>query len=152
MSTYFNVVNLDKKEQASLVIVKGDKEVNATIEKWEAENQNSYFDEKRKAWHEHLGYEVDPEGYKKTANSDGKWIIEIKPHFQHQMKLVFGFIFWSACTDAWGHTSSWYGDRVVIIDDNKSPIRSCDDWYEIAETYKKVAFRVSYAEWKDAQK
>lgn len=152
MSTYFNVVNLDKKEQAILVIVKSDSEVNATIEQWEKDNQCTYLDEKRKAWQEHLGYEVDPEGYKRTADTNGKWIIEVKPSFQSQMKLVFGFIFWSACTDAWGQTSSWYGDRVVIIDDNQSPIRSNEEWYEIGETYKKVVFRVSYYEWNDAQK
>ncbi len=138
MSTYFNVVNLDKQEQASLTIFKTQKEVDETIAKWEEKNSEKWNRQR------------DPEGYEKQA--DGEWTRVIHKYYQRHMKMVFGFIFWEACADQWGHVSSWFGDRVIVISDGhgSKDLYEQQDWYEINETYKQVTFEVSYDEWRDA--
>lgn len=156
MSTYFNVVNLDKKEQASLVIQKSQKDVDATTKAWEKKNRRKWVNKQKKESFAQSGREYDPEGYLKQP--DGSWTMEVRKFYHQNQKLVFGFIFWEACGDQWGHVSSWFGDRVVIICDTSgaaevnSPLRSSEQWCKMDETYKPVKFYVSYKDWKDAQK
>ncbi|WP_139352329.1 hypothetical protein [Burkholderia cenocepacia] len=152
MSTYFNIVNLDKKEQASLVIRKTKKEVDETIALWEEQNSEKWYSEERQARFAQLDYEFDPAGYKRQE--DGSWEKEIKKFYQHHQKLVFGFIFWEACADQWGHVSSWFGDRVIVTCDGCGSKDLYDqlDFHEIDETFKPVKFYVSYEDWMDAQR
>ncbi|HDR9188610.1 TPA: hypothetical protein QDB51_002685 [Burkholderia vietnamiensis] len=152
MSTYFNIVNLDKKEQASLVIHKTKKEVDETIALWEEKNSEKWYSEDRNARFAQLGHEFDPTGYERQE--DGSWTKELKKFYQHHQKLIFGFIFWEACADQWGHVSSWFGDRVIVICDGNGSkdLYEQQDWYEINDTYKQVQFHVSYEEWMDAQR
>lgn len=156
MSTYFNIVNLDKKEQASLLICKTQSEVDATIKVWEKKNRRKWLSKAKMGHFAKLGNEYDPEGYCKHA--DGYWTKEIRAFYQHNQKMIFGFIFWQACGDQWGRVSPWFGDRVVIICDTKgaaepnSPFLAAAHWYEMTEQFKPVAFRVSYQEWNDASR
>ena len=143
MSTYFNIVNLDKKEQASLVIVKSQSEVDQTISQWEQENSKKWSSTDR-----------DPQGYEKQE--DGSWTVEQIKYYLHQQKFVLGFIFFQACADQWGHVSPWFGDRVVIISDaprskeGNSPLRR-GDWNKMNDKFKPVKFYVSYEEWMHAK-
>ncbi|MGX9691352.1 hypothetical protein ACTJNK_13505 [Achromobacter anxifer] len=137
MSTYFNIVNLDKKEQASLVIVKTQAEVDATISEWEEKNQEKWTREDR-----------DPEFYE--MQSDGSWAKEVNRFYHSRQKMVMGFIFWEACANQWGHTSSWFGDRVIVICDGPYSI-GIVDFSEVNRTYKEVKFYTSYEEWEEAK-
>ncbi|WZB70326.1 hypothetical protein WJ968_32885 [Achromobacter xylosoxidans] len=80
MSTYFNIVNLDKKEQASLVICKTQDEVDATIKNWEEKSQRKWHREDR-----------DPEFYERQ--NDGSWTKEAKRFYHSRQKMVMGFTF-----------------------------------------------------------
>lgn len=150
MGTYFNIVNLDKKEQASLVIHKTQSDVDAAIVKWEKKNRKKWLSKSRKEAIAEGHDEYDPHGFKRQ--DDGSWTKEIFKYYQHHHKMVFGFIFWEACADQWGHTSSWFGDRVIVICDGggSKDLYGDQDWYEINETFKPVQFHVSYEEWMDA--
>jgi ketopantoate reductase len=137
MSTYFNIVNLDKKEQASLVICKTQDEVDATIKNWEESSQRKWHREDR-----------DPEFYERQ--NDGSWTKEAKRFYHSRQKMVMGFIFWAACADQWGHVSHWFGDRVVVVCDSPDQTRIVD-FSEADDTYKEVKFYVSYEEWEEAK-
>ena len=98
--------------------------------------------------------DIDREGY--IRQEDGSWTREQIKYYLHQQKLVLGFIFFEACADQWGHVSSWFGDRVVVITDgmrskeSNSPLKR-RDWDKINKTFKPVKFYISYEEWKHAQ-
>jgi|GEM_PF-3756293 len=151
MSTYFNVVNLDKKEQAILVIVKTQQEADATIAKWNKEKNKDWFLANEEDFNS-ANAVWDSEQFIK--NADSTWTYDINPYFRHNQKKVFGHIFYAACADQWGNVSSWFGDRIVVIcdthstNDMNSPISS-HDFMDICDTYKKVKFFVSYSDWMD---
>ncbi|WGS54443.1 hypothetical protein LFL96_25865 [Paraburkholderia sp. D15] len=155
MSTYFNIVNLDKKEQASLVILKSQDEVDATVAQWEKKNRKKWLSKTRQEDFSNWGKQYDPEGYEKQE--DGSWTREIHKFYQFHQKLVFGFIFWEACGNQWGRVSEWFGDRVIIICDTSganepnSPYRDYEHWIAM-DDYKPVQFHTTYNEWKDAQR
>ncbi|MCW3498733.1 hypothetical protein [Burkholderia cenocepacia] len=151
MSTYFKVVNLDKKEQASLVIHKSESEVAQTIEEWESQTGKLWFD----ATFDEIiasGRRVcDPDGFE--DQKDGSWTYEVGSAFQnYNDKLVLGFILMEACGDQWGHTTPWFGDRIVVVSDGYGSKELYDghSFDDIYETFKRVKFHISYENWNAA--
>lgn len=122
MSTYFKILNLDKKQRGMLAT--------------HITNQQAQELIAQKA---DAGYAIDEIPYingftPRKESGKGSWVNEHRGYLNYYNKQEAGAIFMEACGILWGHKGKWYGDRVVIITDT-NPRDDCiwiesDDWPE----------------------
>lgn len=115
MSTYFKVINLDKKQRGMLATYISDAEAQEMI--------------LQKAEAEITACHINPEyidGFEKTP--DGSWANFHRGYMHHLSKGEAGAIYFEACGNAWGVKGDWYGDRVVIVADSEPLFDETKDW------------------------
>lgn len=104
MSTYFKIINLDKKQRGMLATEITDAQAQELI-------KQSY-----EAGHK------DEDGpvvidFKKIVNSSGQfsWVKEHGGYLHITSKAECGAIYMEACSIQWGQKGEWFGDRVNVI-------------------------------------
>lgn len=106
MSTYFAVVNLDKKERGFMAVSVSDDYVKQEIIDWEQKHGRKW---------EH---QASPSQF--ILHKELGWIKPSNGYLNWNSKIEAGIIFMEACSIAWGYKGAWFGDRVVVICDTSS--------------------------------
>ena len=125
MSTYFKILNIDKKQRGMLATHITNQQAQELIaQKYDAGfTKNPY-----------IGFD--------KANIKGSWAKEHRGYLGYYNKEEAGAIFMEACGNLWGHKGEWYGDRVVIISD-----APCDDQlWEESDDWPEKNFHIDNAD------
>lgn len=119
MSTYFKIINLDKKERGLLATCISNAEAQEMIAQ--------RIDDGRTG---SIVYE---------QAEDGTWFYKNKGYLNYLSKQEAGAIFMHACGNLWGNKGAWYGDRVVILSDSGADSKL----WEKSESWTKKYFAVA---------
>lgn len=110
MSTYFKIINLDKKQRGMLATHITEEQAQELIAQKIDAGYSDTDELPYIGFHKH----DDKEAGRKT------WAKEYRGYLGYYSKEEAGAIFMEACGNLWGHKGAWYGDRVVIISDGNS--------------------------------
>ncbi|MDN8018109.1 hypothetical protein QZN08_27135 [Burkholderia multivorans] len=121
MSTYFAVVNLDKKERGLMAVVVPTSQIEQEIKEWEHKHDCAWADEL-----------CSPSGYE--FHEELGWIKPSRGYLNWNSKVEAGIIFMEACSHAWDYKGNWFGDRVIVIcDGSETNAENGIDFHEMAE-------------------
>ncbi|WP_162588414.1 hypothetical protein [Variovorax sp. RA8] len=130
MSTYFKIINLDKKQRGMLATHIADEQAQELI----AQKYDAGYTKSEEQEEPYIGFS--------KSNIKGSWAKEHRGYLSYYSKEHAGAIFMEACGNLWGHKGEWYGDRVVIISDAPCDDQLWEESYDWPEQY----FHIDYAD------